>query len=168
MQRRQLSMQHSDAAFAVDADIGMLMTARGMRDSRQHKLDCWTIQSGQVPGQVDRVATSQGGDDPQNPLLPARQGTDGVLVDPGRVQPPPPRLVSRLNPRMARRREPAARVADQQLHRRLQWVHSLRPGPQPGMIHTHHESLSLVGNGGTTNVTSTLIPAGSDACCGRW
>ncbi len=145
MQGRQLPVVHGDAALTVDPDIGVLMAARGVRDGRQHQLDRRAIQTGQVPGQVDRIAAGEGGDDPQHPLLPARQGADGVVVDPGRVQPPPPRLVGRLNPRMAGRREPATRVADQQLHRRLKWVHAFRPGPQPGMVHTHHEFLSLVG-----------------------
>lgn len=129
MQGRQLSVEHGDAAFVVDPDIGVLMTAGSVRDRRQHQLDRRAIQAGQVPGQVDRFPVGEGGDDPQHPLLATRQGADGVVVDPGRVQPPPPRLVSRLTPRMARSREPAARVADQQLHRRLKWVHAFRPGP---------------------------------------
>lgn len=145
MQGRQLPVEHGDAAFVVDPDIGVLMAARGVRDRGQHQLDRGTIQAGQVPGQVDRIPVGERGDDPQQPLLPTRQGADRVVVDPGRVQPPPPRLASRLNPRMAGRREPATGIADQQLHGRLKWVHSLRPGPQPGMIHTHHESLSPVG-----------------------
>ena len=129
MQGRQLSVEHGDAAFVVDPDVGVLMTAGGVRDRRQHQLDRRTVQARQVPGQVDRFPLGEGGDDPQHPLLPARQGADGVVGDPGRVQPPPPRLISGLDPRMARRREPTAGVADQQLHRGLKWVHAFRPGP---------------------------------------
>ena len=54
MQGRQLSVEHGDAAFVVDPDIGVLMTARGVRDRRQHQLDRRTVQAGQVPGKVDR------------------------------------------------------------------------------------------------------------------
>ena len=147
MKRRQPSVRNGHAALVIDPDVGMLMTAGGVRDRRQHQPDRGTIQTGQVPRQINRLTASEGGDDPQHPLLTAREGADRVVGDPGRVQPPHPGLITRPNPRMARCGEPATSEADQQLHRGLQWIHALRPGPQPGMIHTHHESLSLVGFG---------------------
>ena len=140
-------MQHRHATLTVDTNVGMLMAARGVRDRRQHQPDRGTIQTRQVLGQVDRLAAGQGGHHAQHPLLTPGQGTDRVVADPGRVQPPPSRLIRRLDPRMARGGEPATGKPDQQLHRGLQWIHALRPGPQPGMIHTHHESPSLVGFG---------------------
>lgn len=119
VKRRQSSVQHRHASLAVDTDVGLLVAARGVRDRRQHQPGGGTIQTRQRLGQINRLPACQGCHDPQHPLLAARQRTDGVAADPGRVEPPHAGLVTRLDPRMTRCREPATREADQQLHRSL-------------------------------------------------
>ncbi len=150
-------MQHRHATLTVDTNVGMLMAARGVRDRRQHQPDRRTIQTRQVLGQVNRVTAGQGRHDPQHPLLTTGQGTDRVVTDPGRIEPPLSWLITRLNPRMSRWGEPATGKPDQQLHRRFQRIEAIRPGPQPGMIHSHDESPSLVVFGSTAIARSVPL-----------
>lgn len=150
-------MQHRNTALAVDADVGVFVAASRVRDRRQNQPDRGTIQTRQCLGQVNRLPARQGGHDPQHTLLTTRQGTDRVVADPGRIQPPPSRLIGRLNPRMDRRGEPATGKRDQQLHRGLQRIQTLRPRPQPDMIHTHHKPPSRVGFGSTAIARSVPL-----------
>lgn len=59
MKGRQQSVRNGHAALVIDADVGMLVTAGGVRDRRQHQPDRGTIQTGKVPRQVNQLTTSQ-------------------------------------------------------------------------------------------------------------
>ena len=100
--------------------------------------------------------------DPQHSLLATGQVADLVLHEPGDVQPPPARLITRLNPRIARSREPSVERADQDLDRGLQRIQTLGPGPQPGKrdAHDHNSRSRRGGSSSRAGTPKGRVPAG--------
>ena len=66
-------MQHGDAPVVVEADVGVLVAAVGVRDRGKDEVQHIPVQTGQDRAEVDGLAARQRGDDPQHPLLAARE-----------------------------------------------------------------------------------------------
>ena len=101
MQGRQPSAEDGDTASVVEADVGVFVAAVGVRHRSEHEPHQVPVEAGQVGVQVDRAPAGQGGDDPQDALLPTREDGEVVVGDLLVIEPPPAGLVARLYPRIA-------------------------------------------------------------------
>jgi hypothetical protein len=113
MQRRQPSAEDGDPSVVGDADVGVFVAAVGVRHRRQHQPHQIPVEAGQIGVQVHRLPPCQRRDDPQDALLAAGQSGEVVVGDRLVVQPPPARLIARLDPRIAWTSEPAIRGTHQ-------------------------------------------------------